>query len=140
MFIIELLEVPRIFSEIKKRTSAIVIPITPLSASIKQSTVVRLLITEISDIVIHVTINRIVPIVFFNGFRIYGEIVFPIILNSDTDIPHVMALPKDKISPVGIYFLNFPSSNASKSSSIIIGMLRSFALLSFEPGFEPRIR
>ena len=95
MFIIELLEVPRIFSEIKKRTSAIVIPITPLSASIKQSIVVRLLITEISDIVIHVTINRIVPIVFFNGFRIYGEIVFPIILNSDTDIPHVMALPKD---------------------------------------------
>ena len=79
-----------------------VIPITPLNASIIQSKYVRLLITEISDTIRQVKINRTVPIVFFNGLRTYGEIVLPIILNKETDMPQVIALARDKISPIGI--------------------------------------
>tara|TARA_B100001250_G_C19621062_1_gene709389 strand:+ start:522 stop:860 length:339 start_codon:yes stop_codon:yes gene_type:complete len=97
-----LLEVPRIFRDRRKSTSAIVIPITPLSARIRLSDILNLFITELSVNIRHVIINRIVPIVFLSGLSTYGDIVFPIILNRETDIPHVIALPSDSISPIGI--------------------------------------
>ena len=99
---IELLDVPSIFKDKRKRTSAIVIPITPLTITRIYSFVLNSYNRGLFPTAIHVIINKIVPIVFFKGFKIYGEIVFPIILNRDTENPHIIALPNESNSPIGI--------------------------------------